>query len=584
MDKRLLVFIAAVVSMLSVGADNYLFTDFTSSMPKTYTIEDKDGIEIPADIYRNVSTGAAWVRARVGTHGYCAVSLTRGGNFAQDNWLITPAVSIEDDNAVLRWDARSLVRQLPESYRVMAKESDVADWKELLEVEAESEEWTTHTLPLAQYKGKEVQVAFVATTVNGYMLCVDNITLGVLRDAKIVLNLHAGHYATPQNPVAIEGTVTNAGAPATWSEIVLKADDSEQTAEIDATESEWSFSFSLQPADGEVQDYTLMLRDASGNTQILAEDWAICSPCKRMPLLDRASGIWCTNCPAAELEVDVLRKRFGSELAVAEAHCNDDLTTTYWNCFSNYVFNIPSLVVNHCSESVAEYGDDPRIASELQQGANVAITLRLADTANGTAGITAEVMSAVGLDNSTDRYRLAYLLLADIHNPNKHGYIQTNGMATFQDEKYYFFPTEVPAELMWYENVPVQTVSPADGVAESLPATIQPSETYQHTCRIQLPTDSHFTNLRALAYLLDTTTGEVLNSALLPLNGGGSTVERIESDNCCFSAASGAISANGSTDGVEVYTIQGIKMRNANLLPGIYIARKGDAITRLILK
>lgn len=151
-------------------AQTYLNCDFEDGMPLTFTLIDNDG-NTPSDdaTKKGFAVGTPWIVARPqGEKSNVAMATSwYSPNGASDDWMITPAFTVNDDNVRLSWRARSSMKSTKyhEDYSVYVSTTGgtaVADFdksKPLATVKGESYYWTTHSVDLSTYKGKTITVA-----------------------------------------------------------------------------------------------------------------------------------------------------------------------------------------------------------------------------------------------------------------------------------------------------------------------------------------------------------------------------------------------------------------------------------------
>lgn len=118
MKKLLTGVIAVAISASAMGQSKvYLSENFDNGIPAGYTTIDRDENPVNTSYYKNVSIGSSWIANVIDTKtNKAAFSFTRGNyDFAQDNWLITPQISIEPGTeAYLRWEGKSVYHDYPE--------------------------------------------------------------------------------------------------------------------------------------------------------------------------------------------------------------------------------------------------------------------------------------------------------------------------------------------------------------------------------------------------------------------------------------------------------------------------------------
>ena len=222
---------------------------------------------LPVDsLYKHGYATTGWTVDRLDNRGYVALSPTYTGKETPcENLLSLPEMEISDDN-ILCWEARSVYRHFPESYRVVAYPSDGGATVTLTEVEAEDYYWKQHTLLLESLVGKKVRIGFVCTSSSGYMLALTGVRV---------------------------------------------AYDVEPTSEI---------SSSVMTSESDA-DFTRAL------------------------VVDKATGMWCNNCPEGEGAVENLKERFGSRLILLNTHVQDVLANTpYWDNLKYY--SVPRMMLN----------------------------------------------------------------------------------------------------------------------------------------------------------------------------------------------------------------------------------------------
>ena len=98
-----------------------------------------------------------------------------------DDWLITPRVSIAGSDYELRFWARSLTATYPDDYQIwLAPTGDTLVTMftdSLLTVVDEDTIWTEHVVDLSAYSGSEIRVAFRYNSADGYLLMLDDVSI-----------------------------------------------------------------------------------------------------------------------------------------------------------------------------------------------------------------------------------------------------------------------------------------------------------------------------------------------------------------------------------------------------------------------
>lgn len=135
---------AAALSVVAMGQSKvYLSENFDNGIPSDFVTIDRDENPVATFCYKNVSINPSWIANVIDVKtNKAAFSFTQGNyNFAQENWLITPQISIDSDSeAYLCWDGKSVYNDYLEDYKVMVStgNDDTGSFKELLSVNGES--------------------------------------------------------------------------------------------------------------------------------------------------------------------------------------------------------------------------------------------------------------------------------------------------------------------------------------------------------------------------------------------------------------------------------------------------------------
>ncbi|MCF0198550.1 MAG: thioredoxin family protein [Bacteroidaceae bacterium] len=479
-----------LVLLTSVAkANDYLWVDFSAGLPTTFALENADGMELRGDIYKNIDLQKAWQACRLPDHGYTAFSPTRSTDASrpEENRLTLPAVTIGSADAHVVWEARSVHHQIAETYRVEAKVAGTDTWVTLCEAEADRGQWQLHHASLADFAGHDVQVAFVATTCNGFALAIDNIEVGIPTKARFALDNRTSHYICADESAHVCGRLTNFGTTTVWDHLVVEVEGSEVARKAVpplAIGQSLTIDLPIPVATGRT-DYELIATTPDGTRETLATDFVVAGAAKRVMLIDRCTGTWCNNCPLEAIEVARLEQQFGDEVLIVEQHINDAFMLADYYYTKEFVFDIPKLVVNHLPSSIKTDG----FTAAMSQPAEVGISARATLNDDGS------YQAVCHLEGTTDGV-VRYLLLADLHTDALEStYVQRNAPSSYSWEEYYYQPGAILPEMSTYRNVPVAVVEATDGAA-----TVQrPAD---------LPAD---TPLTLVAIVQHPTTGEVLN-------------------------------------------------------------------------
>lgn len=375
------------------------------------------------------------------------------------------------------------------------------------------------------FTGKQTEIRFLCTTMDGYMLAVDDIFVGVDGDLNVeAVNLSPrfAENASPRSALAmVKGVLTNTGSmeiPA-GSQIVAETEGTRiGNYIIDlplATGTQIEFSFPINAADDSLTPYRIDLMTPDGTSVPLAESDVFRSAFARNLLIDEGTGTWCVNCPEGIMTLDNLEREYPGQVNIATTHVNDVMANApYWANLTFYA--VPYFMLDRNRDTAAS---DTRNFSKVLQNPTQAEILpgHYYVSEDGSELVASlKVTFAEQTDNSDDRYGIGYVIKSDFHNPTGSvPWSQKNNCSTSRWEQYYFLPSVIPADLSYYKNVTLTSENSFTPVENSLPATLGAYETNTADITLQVPESEYLediTETRLIAYVLDRKTGNVLNS------------------------------------------------------------------------
>lgn len=537
---------AALCATLATNADPiYTLTLKSGKIPADVKVENANGAIPSSSGYKRGHTEEGWTTGRFGDRGYVMLSPTFSlKNEESENILTLPAMEIPD-GAFLRWDARSLIPERPETYSVEARAEGEETWTTLESIEEEKGFWRTRMASLSDYAGKMAELRFVCRSAKGYMLALDKVQVGVPEGVELIcIEDNTEHfYGHESKHGEIKVRVLNAG-----TEVLGRVQCRiEGSSPIDGTTSdirygtgeefELIFPESLDnDLTGEVGYKVYLICDDYIESHevilyLITEGKLYCGTFSRNPLLDEGTGMWCNSCPKGTLELESLRREYGEQLITVTAHCNslsDKLTTGYFDHLGYHA--VPYMMLDRdkstAGESTSKFG---AYFAGLTTDAEIMID-DIALTGEDTAEVTATVRFADQIDNTADRYRIGYVVTADFNGERNPEYYQENSYNLPLYEQYYYLPSRIPGPLAYFHNVALTEAGAFDGLPESIPAAPEAMDGYAHTWSVGRPELlDDFSLGRIVAYVLDTKTGRILNATAARVDSF-SGVERMESE------------------------------------------------------
>ncbi|MDE6552517.1 MAG: hypothetical protein K2K98_06105 [Muribaculaceae bacterium] len=285
-------------------------------------------------------------------------------------------------------------------------------------------------------------------------------------------------------------------------------------------------------------------------------------PFMRKFLVDRGTGMWCVNCPAGDIAVDRLMELYGDRVVSLNTHVRDALgNQAYWDKLDWYA--VPYMMLNRIKGSAGP--NTNKFSQYYEQPTSFAIRIDEIPAPQGrTLEITAHVSVNETIDNSDGRYRLGYVLTGDYHDPTNPEFIQSNNCNQPSYGPYYYLPSSIHPELMYYEDVTLTTEGAFDGIEGSLPTSMETGKDYEVRWQAEVPELlSNPAEARVVAYVLDTTTGEVQNTDALRVGehptGGVSDIRQDETS-CILGATREGVRvriAAGKEYRLDIYDVAG---------------------------
>lgn len=560
-----------------IAADAAYTLDFANGrFPADVTVENLNAAKPDNTGYKRGWTDRGWNIDQFGDRGYAGICPTLyKEDLSCESAITLPAQAITEGD-IVRWEARAVYAPFAESYRIEAREEGTDTWSVIGEYTAGAK-WKTHVLPLDSYAGRNVAVRVVCTSRGGYMLALSEIAVGAPDEIRLVAENGTRRYfgaeAAERGAADVEISVFNAGATLAAGSIVCLS-DGEETSSIDITEpwltgEERSFTLEAAAQMNVKTAYSVVYRPAVGDDVALAKGNLFTSHFERNIFVDKATGMWCTNCTAGMMEMENLEREFGRNLIGVETHTaatSVDIleNPTYYSNIQNY--SVPMFMLDRIRPSRSD--NTSSFGKYYDREVNFRIGIEsISVDGNDSLTVTADVESAADIDNSADRYRIGYVLTADFHEQDTKLYYQQNACNLPRYEQFYFLPSRITSNLIWFHNVSLTSQDAFTGIEGSIPASLEAGKSYSYTWSIDRPQLlDDIKNGRVNVYVLDKQTGYVENA---------------------FAARPGEVAAIGEITDSEaaapqgIYTLQGIRLdRSLDELPAGFYVVNGKVVVK----
>lgn len=572
MRKSLIAFSAVLFSAVSLPQE--IAADYTANfnggrLPKGMTASNANSLGVVAECYAGGYTTDGWTVDRVGLKGYCAVSPTHTRTEeACENILSLPELDIEE-GMWLRWDALSVSPDFPEAYHVNAV-IEGEGVRELFSIDEESGEWVSRILPLSEFAGRKVKLEFVCCSVNKFMLALRSISVSTPSEPAFMVNDHTPRFAgvMDSDKVAVTVDATNIGAD--MDVIAIECIDGEgkvadrlEESGVWTTGANRVYEMEMAVESATSPAYRVEAVGAGGERVKLSEGQVYVSLYPRNVLLDEGTGMWCLNCAKGMLEMESMARSLGNQMIGVATHCQKDqdpLTNEeYWNQLGFYA--APYFKLNRIASSSSGSVSDMSHYYASPTECRVSIS-NISLQGNESADVTVTVDNGVELDNTSDRYRIGYVVTADFYRPGNRKFYQQNDATNPTSERFYFMPKRIPADLIVFHDVSLTSEAAFSGFEKSLPQEVMTAGgSHEFSWSFERPELLDFLKEgKVVAYIIDTQSGELLNAARKSLDED-SSVDALPSESL-------------QSLETEYHTLQGLRVAKPEA-GGMYIVRRG---------
>ncbi len=279
---------------------------------------------------------------------------------------------------------------------------------------------------------------------------------------------------------------------------------------------------------------------------------------------EELTGSWCGWCVRGIVALEETKKAHPEQFIAIAVHGNDFLESPE---YTDYIAGLigssgyPNSVVNRDRNTA---GDPEYIPARFEQKASAPIEGYVTLETGGEDGLyeaTAKVaLNSNGLDG---RYRMAYAIVEnDVYEEGNSNYVQHNsyaGGANGEMGGYEDLPEYVPD--FHFQDVARGTIGDPSGIEGSQPLRMDAGREYVTTESFTLPeTVLNVDNVYIVAMLIDTRSSGIVNADMAKLTA----------DDPAGIAGPGV---NTEPERVEIYTVDGRRVAEGSLVPGIYIRR-----------
>lgn len=455
---------------------------------------------------------------------------------AADDWMITPAIEITNENTVVSWSAKAQDASFPDGYEVLVSTTgnEVADFTDVIfSTAAEVTEFTERSAALGDYVGQTIYIAWRNNSNDKFLLLVDDIKVEAIQ----ALAVSATAFSTTQyhqifDDVEIITTITNDGAntintlDVTWTDGTSTYTDNLTDLGLGNGQSiDYAHSTTFMPTAAITYDIQVTISNPNGETDDETDnvvDGRISAvsvvPVKRM-VLEEGTGSWCGWCPRGFVAMEDLIAQYPETFIGIAVHNGDPMA------FAEYDNNIglsgyPSCnadrVLLDVGVSTADFQSYYNQLTQRVSPASVDATAAF-DPATGEVTIEAKATFRTLIDDLD--MRMNVVILEDSIQGSGSGYNQAN-FYSFQSQNiplvgagldWQAAPNPILAGDMYYNHVARAIIGGYFGenvFPDNVTADQEVTQTYTYT----VPASYNPELMSAVVMLIDGNTGAIVNA------------------------------------------------------------------------
>ena len=639
--------------LFSSTCDNY--TDFMF-----YDGDHNTPAEIPASWGFTVDYPWILTRSTVESSDMCLAShsmYTPAGT--SNDWMSTPQIFIPDEDCYLRFDAQSYLKSKNDRLKVIVlasnnvydsftngflsslKDNGVVVFDKQLSPGASEEDlegdWQTVSIPLADFAGKDVYVAFVNENTDASAIFIDNVQ--VIHDMRYLASFQTPTRVVAQESAEVKGTVAIATEMETYDAITMVLRNA-AGAEIDRISRtglslkkddifEFAFAKPLPLVLGEVNKYSVDITLGDRTTTVSNEVRNLTFEPQKRIVVEEYSGAECSNCPMGFAALENIESLYPQNvLPVILRTYNSDVLTSGMGSYTSFLAfsGAPSARINRgpVTSPMVRNGDDYMLSGkgyvdsetgeplttwldvfndELAEPSDADITFSSSYVEGESVKVDFSVKSALNLTGT------AVNVFAVITEDKISTYQTSNVYASTDPDlgkwgangiygSNFIYPFEISDVARYAYGTTF------NGTGGLVPATLEAGREYTGTLNMLYPaTLDKPENCFVTLMLIEAATGRILNANRCPLNGTNAGVDDIiatPADAPVIAEEAGNVTVTGNgTLQADAYSVDGVMLATAagegaisldlNGYRGMVIVRATDAsgktaVTKVVIR
>ncbi len=524
-------------AVVATSQDTLLYETFQSATLGQFSSTDIDGLPLGPDFVGLDGGFQALGISGPSDQRAVAVSSFEGGGTA-DNWLISPAIELTKPSTKLKWRGTSLSGDpvLGEDYQVMLSRTTgiVSDFTDILAIITnESFLGTDREVDLSAYTGGTVHIAFLQNGTDKYALTIDDVLVvepGADDEAKLISIVSERYQIIGEQTLAFEvfnsgsNTITDLEIETQYNgttelELISELDIAPQTSALLPV----GEIFDFEPQKYQVESRITGVNGLSIASEIVTTElYMIESDAPAIDfLVEEATSTTCGFCPAGIVAKDELEQDFPFSYVGISVHSDDPMEVPAYNLgliSQEGHIGVPSATVNRKAFMLMEEVEN---YFETNNRLKAAATLDIEyDYNSATRELSATLSAFAHTELNADDHRFGFVLLEDKVTGEGPDYDQAN----FYSEEasnlplvgvdgidWQELPENVPAEDIVYDDVARDVLGGFDGIQNSITTSVAARSTVSYEFEYALPSTINENEVNLVVFILDRTTGEIIN-------------------------------------------------------------------------
>ena len=545
--KRILTLLILGFIMYNAQSQVLFSQDFESGSLDPMIAIDVDGKVVAPQIAGlagptwKVVQGSATNKLVVSTSWFSPVGVA-------DDWLISDSIKVTETNTFLIWDAYAPDANFRDGYevRISTTDREVASFTEVpLTIPAEQTTTQTRSISLGAYAGQTIYFAFRNNSNDKFLLYMDNIRVEVLKDVDVrVRGINFEKYQAVNSVVPITATIENHGAlPLTSVHFSYTVGGETFTDSIDGLNiaplrtidiihnvnytlsevGQFPITISLENPNG-VDDQDTTNNEGSKSIYSLSEQLP------KKVVVEEGTGTWCTWCPRGAVFMDRIADEHGDVAIPIAVHNGDPMVLEEYDSeFSQTLSGYPS---GHVDRKLVDI-DPNTFITALQSVQNRIVPAGIEVTTEydeSTRTVNFSAKGYLSIATSVNDLRFAAVITEDSVTGPSPGYDQINAYANNANGPmggYENLPNPVPASQMVYDFVARALLGGFNGMENSIPDSLEAYEEFEVEFSYQIPAEYEPEHMKAIIFILDEETGEILNGDMETVLDGTTSVPLI---------------------------------------------------------